>query len=337
MSIYINGIGNISPQNTFGKRGFEGPVIAAESGVYSIVEPDYKAYIDPKLLRRMAKIIKMGVAAAAEALRDAGIEKPDAITTATALGCTQDTDRFLTSMIEYKEQTLSPTSFIQSTHNTIGGQIALQLGIHDYNMCYTQRGASFESALLDAILLLQNDEATQVLAGGFDELIDRVRILQERMGKYRHSAAGEGVAFFVLSKNKSNSYARLLDVETLYNPENIKEVDQSVLQFLERNGLTTADINVVVSGRNGDETGDNWYNALSGFDHAQQVVFKPFCGEFQTANGFAMWLAAISLHNGAVPAEFMFGEQNPVEPKNVLIYNHYQQRNHSFVLLSKSW
>jgi len=335
MSIYINGIGNISPQNTFGKRNFEGPVITAESGVFSIIDPDYKAYIDPKLLRRMAKIIKMGVAAATEALRDAGIEKPDAITTATALGCTQDTDRFLTSMIEFKEQTLSPTSFIQSTHNTIGGQIALQLGIHDYNMCYTQRGASFESALLDAILLLQNDEATQVLAGGFDELIDRVRILQERMGKYRHTTAGEGAAFFVLSKSKSNAYARLLDVETLYNPANIEEVDQSVLQFLERNNLSAADIDVMISGRNGEESGDNWYKSLSGFGHAQQVVFKPFCGEYQTATGFAMWLAAVSLHNGAVPVEFILGDQNPVEPTNVLIYNHYQQRNHSFILLSK--
>lgn len=335
MSIYINGIGNISPQNTFGKRGFEGPAIAAENGVFSVIDPDYKAYIDPKLLRRMAKIIKMGVTAAAEALRDAGVEKPDAITTATALGCTQDTDRFLTSMIEFKEQTLSPTSFIQSTHNTIGGQIALQLGIHDYNMCYTQRGASFESALLDAILLLQNDEATQVLAGGFDELIDRVRILQERMGKYRHTTAGEGAAFFVLSKNKSNAYARLLDVETLYSPKNTEEVDQSILQFLERNNLAAADIDIIITGRNGDETGDDWYNALTAFGHAQQAVFKPFCGEYQTATGFAMWLAAVSLFNRAVPQEFVFGAQKSVEPKNVLIYNHYQQRNQSFILLTK--
>jgi 3-oxoacyl-[acyl-carrier-protein] synthase II len=335
MSIYINGIGNISPQNTFGKRIFEGPVIAAESGVFSIIDPDYKAYIDPKLLRRMAKIIKMGVTAASEALRDAGIEKPDAITTATALGCTQDTDRFLTSMIEFNEQTLSPTSFIQSTHNTIGGQIALQLGIHDYNMCYTQRGASFESALLDAILLLQNDEATQVLAGGFDELIDRVRILQERMGKYRHTSAGEGATFFALSKKNENAYAKLLDVETLYNPQNVEQVNVAANEFLNRNGLSASDINVLISGRNGDETGDIWYNSLSGFEQAQQAVFKAFCGEYQTASGFAMWLAAISLHNGAVPVEFIFGEQKSVVPQNVLIYNHYQQRNHSFVLLTK--
>jgi 3-oxoacyl-[acyl-carrier-protein] synthase II len=238
MSIYINGIGNISPQNTFGKRNFEGPVITAESGVFSILEPDYKAYIDSKLLRRMAKIIKMGVTAASEALRDAGMERPDAITTATALGCTQDTDRFLTSMIEFNEQTLSPTSFIQSTHNTIGGQIALQLGIHDYNMCYTQRGASFESALLDAILLLQNDEATQVLAGGFDELIDRVRILQERLGKYRHTSGGEGAAFFALSKKNDNAYAKLLDVETLYNPQHVEQVNVAANEFLNRNGLS---------------------------------------------------------------------------------------------------
>lgn len=331
MSIYINGIGNISAQNTFGARQFTGPVNPSLPEGFLVLAPDYKAYVDPKLLRRMAKIIKMGVTAASEALRDAGIEMPDAITTATALGCTQDTDRFLSAMIELEEQTLSPTSFIQSTHNTIGGQIALQLGLHNYNMCYTQRGASFESALLDALLLLVNKEAQSVLVGGFDELIPRVKTLQERMGKYRHIQGGEGAAFFVLSEKDANAYAKLIDVQTLYKPEDNEALEQCLTDFLERNELKRKDINLVISG----ELDEVPIMPFAGMEDAMLAVFKPFCGEYQTAMGFAVWLAAVSLHNAEVPKPFMVGNPKGGSPKTVLVYNNYQDRNHSFILLSK--
>src|SRR4029079_11207934 len=90
----------------------------------SCVEPDYKTIIDIKLIRRMSRIIKMGVAAGIECLNEAGISVPDAITTGTAYGCLEDTGVFLSKMVEQNEELLTPTSFIQSTHNTVGAQIA---------------------------------------------------------------------------------------------------------------------------------------------------------------------------------------------------------------------
>ena len=55
---------------------------------------------------------------------------------------------------------LTPTSFIQSTHNTVGGQIALGLECKGYNFTYVHASISFESALLDAQLQLAMDEAS---------------------------------------------------------------------------------------------------------------------------------------------------------------------------------
>ena len=52
---------------------------------------------------------------------------PDAIITGTGLGCLEDTEKFLTAMVTNKEEFLTPTSFIQSTHNTVSAQIALLL------------------------------------------------------------------------------------------------------------------------------------------------------------------------------------------------------------------
>ncbi len=141
MEIYIQAASAISPQKNSGQ------------------EPDYSSLIDPKSIRRMSRIIRMGVGAAAACLRDAGVACPDAIVTGTAYGCLADTGVFLSKMIGQQEEMLPPTAFIQSTHNTVGGQIALLFQCHGYNNTFVHRGFSFESALLDAMLLLRENEA----------------------------------------------------------------------------------------------------------------------------------------------------------------------------------
>ncbi len=88
-------------------------------------------------------------------------------------------------MVEQKEQLLTPTAFIQSTHNTIGAQIALLLGCNGYNNAFVHRGFSFESALLDACLLIKENEAHNVLVGAIDEITDNSFAILERFGLYK--------------------------------------------------------------------------------------------------------------------------------------------------------
>ena len=153
--MYIRATGNISPQKTFGHGPLLAEPIEHSGNRLTCVEPDYKDLIDVKLIRRMSRIIRMGVAAASACLQEAKVEVPDAITTGTAYGCMEDTGLFLTKMVEFNEELLTPTAFIQSTHNTIGAQIALMLKCHEYNNAYVHRGFSFESALLDGMMLLR--------------------------------------------------------------------------------------------------------------------------------------------------------------------------------------
>ena len=70
----------------------------------------------------------------------------------TGLGCLEDTEKFLSSIYTNEEKLLNPTPFIQSTHNTVAGAIALAIKCHGYNATYTHRGFSFESALEDALI-----------------------------------------------------------------------------------------------------------------------------------------------------------------------------------------
>src|SRR5210317_1112564 len=168
MAVYINGIGLISPQETRNNNSFLEQKVFPDGEYFTITEPPYKEYIEPRELRRMSKVLRNGLVSAKIALEESNIENPDAILTGTGLGCATDTKKFLIAMSENQETLLTPTSFIQSTHNTLGGSIAIGLGCHHYNMTYVNRGFSFESALLDALLMIEAGEINNALVGGFD-------------------------------------------------------------------------------------------------------------------------------------------------------------------------
>ena len=78
------------------------------------IEPDYKTLLDPKLIRRMSRIIRMGVAAALACLQEAGVKEPDAIVTGTAYGCIEDTSLFRPA--SSKERRNAPARYLYSIH-----------------------------------------------------------------------------------------------------------------------------------------------------------------------------------------------------------------------------
>src|SRR5690554_5852114 len=159
MRIFINSSEAISCQATFNQKGFwEGDFCLAGDAFPPLLSPDYKQYIQGPALRRLSKVLRAGVASAKSCLLQAGEDQPDAIVVGTGLGCLEDTTRFLGQLVENEESLLNPTPFIQSTHNTIAGQIALLIQCKGYNMTFTQKNLSFESALLDAVMLMKDDE-----------------------------------------------------------------------------------------------------------------------------------------------------------------------------------
>ena len=144
--------------------------IAADITIDSMEQlADYKEYISPKEGRRMGKLMKAATLTSLKALREAGIECPDAIITATANGMLETSEKFLVDMVDNGEETLSPTLFMQSTHNTIGSAIAIRTQCHGYNITYTQGKDSMKWALRDAERLIRMGKAKTVLVGCHDE------------------------------------------------------------------------------------------------------------------------------------------------------------------------
>ncbi len=143
---------------------------------------EIRDYVKPLEARRMGKLMKASLLSSLKALKLAGVECPDAIITGTALGCWENSEALLMQMLEEGEVMLSPTNFMQSTHNTISSNIAIRLGCHGYNVTYTQSDDSLEWALRDAHLLLQSGRYKTVLVGCHDETTPLYRSLMERLG-----------------------------------------------------------------------------------------------------------------------------------------------------------
>ncbi|WP_074407502.1 beta-ketoacyl synthase N-terminal-like domain-containing protein [Aquimarina megaterium] len=351
-AVYITGIGSISSQKTFDNTEFLKEINAYTDNVISVVNPNYKEYIPPAAARRMAKGIKMGVVASRIALADANIDNVDAIITGTGMGCVRDSEKFVSAIIDNNEQYLTPTSFIQSTHNTVGGQIALGLQCKGYNFTYVHASVSFESALLDAQLQLENDEANTILIGGVDEhgdhtitihkLINHIKLEKTDSTKVLNSKTegaifGEGANFFVVSnKKQDSSYAEVIAVQT-YNTLSETEVSHASQLFLEDNNLGIDDIDAIVLGNNGDVKYDTFYNELSLnlFKDTQQVYYKHLCGEFNTASSFGVWLASKILKTQELPEVVRLNKKSTSNFTTILLYNQYRGENHSFTLLRK--
>ena len=77
---------------------------------------------------------------------------------------------------------LKPTCFMQSTHNTIGSNIAIKTHCHGYNATYTQGMQSLKWAMRDAELLLKIVRVRNVLVGCHYEIKPLFNSLLKRIG-----------------------------------------------------------------------------------------------------------------------------------------------------------
>jgi 3-oxoacyl-(acyl-carrier-protein) synthase len=349
MSIYINGIGAITPQGCFPSPDFLKEMKVSEPGCMHIVKPNYKEFIKPVPLRRMSKIIKMGLTSALMCLDDAQIKSPGAIITATGLGSVEDTDKFLDSLTDNQESILSPTPFIQSTHNAVAARIALETSCHDYNMTYVHKNVAFEHALLDSIMKLNSDNYRNILLGGTDEITKANYDLKKHLGfwkenvtnsellgnnKSKGTIAGEGSVSFSLSSEKTtNSYAKVIGVKT-FHKLSIAFKD-TLAGFLASHNLTINDIDLVFMGVNANVDEDHVYGDASIlFKDISQGWYKHLCGEYETSAAYAMLVAAQILKTNHIP-DFVKLNNGPKETKNVLIYQQRFNQDHSFIILSK--
>lgn len=352
MEAFINGLSCISHHPVIDEAFFFDNVPAAPSSRFlSVTAPVYKDYIPANTIRRTSHILKMGISAGLMCLRQNPGTKVDAMIVGTAMGCFEDTDKFLRSIGDNDERMLTPTSFIQSTHNTVAGQLALLEKCQGYNFTYVHQNLSFEYALSDALLLLQEGEARNVLVGAVDELIPSLCELFDRAGhikaqehihepiwnsKSKGYVAGEGAAFFSVSKERGeNCVARISGLKTIQDDAAKNDLQAGIVQFLKTCGIGIHDLSLVLSGVSGDLETDERLRTLHAQLNAPVAYFKHLCGEYFTSSGFALWFAANILKRQLVPASAGLQGALPAEIKHILIINQYRDQSYALILVSQ--
>lgn len=323
MELYINSVGVVSGVDNIDQQP------SYDTNCMYAAEPDYTQYIPPMQLRRMSKAVRMGIAASKAAMNNAGIESPDALSVGTAMGCLADTEVFLKKMIEQEEQMLTPTAFIQSTHNTVAGQIALLAKCNGYNMTYVHRGHSFEHAIINTQLYLNDNPGQQVLAGGIDELTDgsiaalqRGAVYSEEQltveavvnGSNAGSIAGEGAVFFVVTDKPKSEQAICVKDVVCFTAKDESTATEKVSGFASQH-----DADLVLLGISGDETYRGFYDSLKSnvFNGKSIATFKQLCGEYAVSSAYAL-----SLLMQGIP-DHAYVNEAPTQTKKVIIVNHF--------------
>lgn len=349
--LFINGVGMISPQPTFNNAEFLPNINQYNQNVLPVVHPDFKEYINPVQIRRLSRMLRIGLTAATICVRDSGINKPDGVITASGYGFLGETAKFLSEILELHEKQLTPTYFMQSTYNALSGMIALTLKCTGYNNTFVGRGHAFETAVHDAMVNIEG-ENSNFLVGAFDEadpvdfkVLSRINVYKNELvsnlnlfeSKTPGTLQGESAAFFMLGETATEkSWCKFSDLKIIYAPANLDELTAQLDIFLKENEIEPSDIDLVIHGQSGDPLKDEWTLQLNQlrFSKTPQARFKHLSGEYCTSSSFGLWLAASIIRHQRIPEITKSNSiQQVSQMKTVLVFNHYQARNYSFYLI----
>lgn len=342
--LYIHHTSCISAQDTL--KGDLEILHESHENKLKAIEPVYEG-IPPNILRRMGKAVKITVGAALPLLNK--ISRLDGIIIGTANGGMEDCIKFMNQIIEYNEGLLTPANFVQSTPNGLAAQLGLLKNNKGYNITHVHRGHSFENALIDAKLLLEECPQNQYLLGAADEISTYNFNVDFLGGWYKKetvsnkelyktdspaSIAGEGAAMFIVSADKTNALAELKAIHTLHSKD--QDYVISELSAFIKEHLNDESPNVLITGENGDNRFTPFYEAAEKLVPEKTTVlrFKHMSGEYPTASGQAVWLATQILQGKPHPKHAVKKEGESKTAKNILIYTNYKGLQHTFILLS---
>ncbi|MEY3237374.1 MAG: hypothetical protein RI883_1475 [Bacteroidota bacterium] len=313
--MYILKASTISYQPTFGIVGFSDHLPDIDDASH-LMHPDYLKLIPPMEARRMSDVIKMAVACSKNCIPEDLTNKIDAIAVGTALGSIYHTENFQEKIYESKGEIIAPTSFILSTHNTIAGQISLALKNHGYNNTHTQNSLSFEHALIDGVMNLE-EGAKFVLVGASDEANSVFFNTKERL-KNESINVTFGASFFLLAADKPDVDA--VQIVNTVCSANCKDIFPEINEFLSANECEFKDIDYILYS---SFEGEKVNKLKSLFKNAEFLHLDTKTGTYLTNSAFAT-------HIGY---DMLIKEGSTLS--NVLILNNLIPKNLGLTLLKK--
>ena len=171
-----NGTVGIGPITTFDTVDFKAKLAA------QVKDFDPKQYMDNKAARRMERFSQFAVAAAREALEDAGIDmtKEDpfrvGVSVGSGIGGLDAIERETKKMIEKGPNRINPLLVPLMISNMAAGNIGIQFGLKGKNINVVTACATGTHSIGEAFRSIQYGEADVMVAGGSEASITPIGI-----------------------------------------------------------------------------------------------------------------------------------------------------------------
>lgn len=251
---------------------------------------DLAAWVTPAMARRMSPPSKFAVAAARMAVAGAGVSGDELteVVLATAFGPASFTERLLRGILAEGPETASPFLFTECVANAPAAQVAIASQACGPNVTVTQREAGPLLAVGRAASDVSSGVAARALAGAVDEspplvhaLLDRYRALSRPDAEGGEAARpfdrrrsgflmGEGATVVVVEDEAAarargaRPLARIRAWGSAFDPtasrvswgRGHEPLARGLRRMLDRAGLGTRDVHLVVSGASGAVAGD---------------------------------------------------------------------------------
>jgi len=141
---------------------------------------DPTAYLGPKEARRVDRVTQLGLAAAADALADAGDPGADparcAVILGTGIGGLITLEEQIAVYLEKGAARVSPFLVPMMMTNATAGTVAMQLGWTGPNLCISTACAASAHAIGEAARLIRDETSDVVMTGGAESCMTPVAI-----------------------------------------------------------------------------------------------------------------------------------------------------------------
>ena len=303
--VFIQAAEQISIQNPLSEEWMEQPIVYHEPFVKA-VNPAFRDYIAPNEARRMCNIMKRALVTSLKVLKETGIEHPDAIITGTSIGSLDYTEKFLDALVENGEESLSPTYFMQTTHNTVSSTISIYTGTHSYNTTYSHGGISFELALEDAWMQFCLGQISNALVGGHDEMAASYYELLQKTGYVGVDGmepCSECAMSMMLNKQVSPDNLCELAGVRVFRTKSLQNIRKHLEILVKEAQIDLADIQTVMTGVNGNPENDCLYQPVLEelFQQAEHLKYKHLFGENFTVSALGLYAAAHLMKKQGMP------------------------------------
>ena len=303
--VYIQAAEQISIQTPLSEEWMEQPIVYHEPFVKA-VNPAFREYIAPNEARRMGNIMKRAIVTSLKVLKETGINHPDAIITGTSIGSLNYTEKFLDDLVENGEESLSPTYFMQTTHNTVSSTISIFTATHSYNTTYSHGGISFELALKDAWMQLNLGQISNALVGGHDEMVESYYELLRKTGYVGVEGmvpCGECAMSMMLNKQVSPDNLCELAGVSIFRMKSVQNIRKQLEALVEKANIKVEAIQTVITGVNGNPENDRLYQPVLDelFPQVEHLQYKQLFGENYTVSALGLYAAAHLMKKQGMP------------------------------------